>query len=202
MKRLSALIILLTCLITLSACSGTPSGNGNILSDNGKDTAQKQSDTSSNDKDAISEETAKQTALDHAGFSEADVTFIRATPDSEDGRRVYDVEFYVGMNEYDYEIDAYTSEILSFDSDIEGYIYSDTADISLNGITIEEAKQIALDKAALSESDVKFTDTETDHENGRKVYQIDFISDKTEYEVEIDAETGEILEYNTESIFD
>ena len=69
----------------------------------------------------ISEDDARQAALTHAGLSEGDVTFINTHLDRDDGRLVYDVEFYSGNSEYDYEIDAATGEIVSYDYDVESY---------------------------------------------------------------------------------
>ena len=67
----------------------------------------------------ISEAAAREIALGHAGLSEAEVAFIKSKLDYDDGRTIYDVEFYVGNIEYDYEIDAYTGDIRSYDYDIE-----------------------------------------------------------------------------------
>ncbi|MGN1031579.1 MAG: PepSY domain-containing protein, partial [Butyricicoccaceae bacterium] len=66
---------------------------------------------------AISVADAKQTALKHAGFSEADVTRLEARLEKDDGRDIYDVEFYKDRTEYDYAIDANTGKILSYHID-------------------------------------------------------------------------------------
>ena len=49
---------------------------------------------------------AKEIALKDAGYTASQVTMVRLSNDWEDGRMVYDVEFYVNKTEYDYEIDA------------------------------------------------------------------------------------------------
>lgn len=74
----------------------------------------------------------------------------------DDGRLHYDVEFYSGNKEYDYEIAAKDGSILSVDMDIENYSIPsvDTSDSSKNYIGIENAKQTALSKAGLSSSSV------------------------------------------------
>ena len=60
--------------------------------------------------------------LSHAGLTADQVTFVRSKLDRDDGRLMYDVEFYTSdYKEYDYEIDAATGEILSYDYDAEGY---------------------------------------------------------------------------------
>ncbi len=66
-------------------------------------------------------EAAKQIALAHAKVALKDVTFIKAELDNEDGRAVYEIEFYSGNVEYDYDIDALSGEIISNDFDIENY---------------------------------------------------------------------------------
>ena len=55
----------------------------------------------------------KRQALEHAGLTEADVTFVHVKLDRDDGRLEYEVEFYKDNTEYDYDIDANTGEILS-----------------------------------------------------------------------------------------
>ena len=54
-------------------------------------------------------ERAKEIAFKDAGVS--GVFFKKVKIDYEDGVRVYDVEFYKGNVEYEYKIDAETSEI-------------------------------------------------------------------------------------------
>ena len=67
----------------------------------------------------IPEEQAKQIALQHAGLMESQVVFARTELDFEHGKHLYEIEFYSGQTEYDYDIDAETGDILSFDQDAE-----------------------------------------------------------------------------------
>lgn len=67
-------------------------------------------------------------------------------------------------------------------------------------IGMEAAKKIALDKAGLTEQDGSWKEEKKDKENGRIVYELEFVSGKTEYEFEIDAQDGDILEYHKDSI--
>ena len=60
-------------------------------------------------------------------------------------------------------------------------------------ITAEEAKQIALRHAGLTEEQVGFVKTELDFDHGVEVYEVEFKVDRTEYEYEINAETGEVI---------
>ena len=66
---------------------------------------------------SIGEEEAKSIAVNHAGFALADVNLLKVKLDMEDGKTVYEVEFYKENKEYDYTIDASTGTILEYDID-------------------------------------------------------------------------------------
>lgn len=71
----------------------------------------------------ISEEEAKDIALSNAGVGADQATFIRSHVDIDDGKRIYDVEFYTADGkEYDYEIDPDSGNILDFDFDVENFM--------------------------------------------------------------------------------
>ena len=143
----------------------------------------------------ITKAKAKSIALKHAGVSASKATFVKAKLDYEDGRRVYEIEFYSGNTEYDYEILASSGEILSFDKDIEGYsIPKETT--SSKRITKAKAKSIALKHAGVSASKATFVKAKLDYEDGRRVYEIEFYSGNTEYDYEILASNGKIISYD------
>lgn len=148
---------------------------------------------------SIDEAAAKQIALDHAGVSESDTAFLMSKSDYDDGVAVYDVEFYVASTntEYDYEIDAATGEIRSYDYDAENY----SGTQSTTGETKAEAeiRQIALAKVpGATDKDIQLT---LDRDDGKLRYEGKIIYDGTEYEFEIDAYSGAILEWDAESVF-
>ena len=62
----------------------------------------------------ITAEEAKNAALAHAGIAESSVAQLEIEFDSEDGLMVYEVEFYAGGTEYDYDINARTGEVVNF----------------------------------------------------------------------------------------
>lgn len=138
----------------------------------------------------IGAEKAKEIALQHAGLSASQVTFIKAERDYDDGQLVYDVEFYTGNKEYDYEILASNSSIWSYDYDAEG---SYTPSAGTNYITSDKAKEIALADAGLSASEV-YAKVEFDYDDGRAEYEVEMKHGFTEYEYTIDAVSGTILE--------
>lgn len=153
----------------------------------------------------IGSEKAKSIALNHAGVTSSTAKFVKVERDRDDGRLLYEVEFYAGNKEYDYEILASDGTILSYDADIEGYYLpssskgatstSSNRNASSSGlITRDRAKQIALEHAGLSSSDVNFVKAELDEDDGRFEYEIEFHHNFREYEYTIDAASGTILE--------
>lgn len=83
-----------------------------------------------------------------------------------------------------------------------------TADFSTDAasakekISLDQAKSIALKEAGLSEKDGKWKKEELDREDGRQVYDLEFVSGEREYEFEIDAQTGAVVEFKKESVHD
>ena len=179
MKKMSVLIVVLTLLLTACGSSETK----------------------------ISADKAKEIALNHAGVLKEDATFLRAERDSENGKAVYEVEFYSkDKKEYDYEIDANTGEILSYDSDAESATTAQnggeqSAAAEVTEITEDKAREIALAKVpgATGENIREF---KKEFDDGREEYDGKIIYNKTEYEFEIDAKTGEIITWESESVFD
>ncbi len=137
-------------------------------------------------------EEAKQIALDKAGVAAADAIFTKAHFDQDDGRTVVEIEFYVGATEYEMEVDAATGEIAEFETEEHALVDASGA------ITLEAAKQIALAKVGMKEEDVKFTKQHLDKDDGRTVYEIEFVVNGMEYEFDIDAASGAILEFDAD----
>ena len=143
----------------------------------------------------IGEAKAKELALKHAGLSSKEVSFLQLKLDWDDGRAVYEVEFYAGSREYDYEIDAHTGAVVDFDSDIEDYtIPSDRTDL----ISEAKAKELALKHAGLSSKEVSFLQLKLDWDDGRAVYEVEFYAGSREYDYEIDAVTGAVVDFDSD----
>ena len=141
----------------------------------------------------IGADRAKEIALDHAGVSASDAVFLYAKLDRDDGRRVYEVEFYSGSREYDYEIDAATGDVVSYDFDAERY----TGQQEQSGSYISEArvKEIVEDRAGTTGT---YREFKLERDDGRTVYEGELRSGWTEYEFTVDAYTGEILEWSVD----
>ncbi len=155
----------------------------------------------------ITEADAKQIALDHAGISESETDRLRVKLDYDDGVQEYEVTFYVGNREYDYDIDAATGTIRSFDSEIEddyniasapSATPAAAASSSGAAITEAEAKQIALDHAGVSESETERMRVKLGRDDGVQEYEVNFYVGNLEYDYDINAATGEIRSHDSE----
>lgn len=154
---------------------------------------------------------AKRAALADAGADGSQVYFTKAELDYEDGVPVYELEFCTDTHEHEYEINAHTGAVCSHSVGAcphsgghhsSGH-HSDgrhSAPQSSGAVLIgtDAAKSAALAHAGCSAEEVTFSKTELDSDGGRAVYEIEFRKDRTEYEYEIDAATGEVLEYEWE----
>ncbi len=141
-------------------------------------------------------EAAKEKALADAGLADADVTFTKQKSDREDGRAVYDIEFYTAERYYEYEIDAASGAV--YKKSIEERMIGRPGQGDSAHIGLEAAKEKALADAGLADADVTFTKQKSDREDGRVVYDIEFYTAAQYYEYEIDAATGAIQEKSVE----
>ena len=73
----------------------------------------------------VTMEQAKQTALNRAGVAASDVRFTKAHKDRDDGRMIYEIEFWKGNPEDDVEVDAQTGKVRDFDVGYHNYEYDD-----------------------------------------------------------------------------
>ena len=174
----------------------------------------------------IGKDKAADIALEDANLSESDVTRLRISKDTDNGKGIYEVEFTMNTTEYEYEILASNGDILSADfKELQGSSDpqpqgsndpqpqgssdpqpqgSGSHDSSNHGavpqadvqISSEQASKLALDRVpGATEQDLKI---ELDYDDGYYKYEGDIIYDQKEYEFEIDANTGDFLEWKEE----
>lgn len=162
----------------------------------------------------ITAEKAKEIALNHAGVKAADAVFLLAGLDWDDGQVCYEVEFYSGSMEYDYDIDAVTGAILSFDHELDRYTVpgggqtpsvppassaspapSVSAPASSDGlITDVQAREIAQSRAP----GAQIVKCKLDWDDGQYIYEVELREGRTEYECEINAATGAVLKWDVD----
>ena len=164
------------------------------------DTKQPQNNNTSgaSEQQYIGTEAAKLAALNHAGLKSEEVNFVHAHLESDDGIWQYDIEFHKDTTEYDYDIDALTGEVLSFDHDAEYYHHAQAANAGSEQITEEQAKQLALQHAGVAEKDAQRLQIKFDYDDGRGEYEVEWYVGRTEYSCDVDAVTGAILSYDKE----
>ena len=63
----------------------------------------------------------------------------------------------------------------------------------------EKAKELALKKAEIGADGVKFDHVELDYDDGVWQYEVDFRHSDIEYDIDINAENGEILSFEKEN---
>ena len=170
---------------------------------------------------SISESDAANFAYVDAGISPEDATVTKMEFDYEHGVFVYEIEFRANGTEYDYVIDSNNGRVLG--KEYEVYDASVTKpEVAVNPspvhkpnvttnnnknnetedvvVSVEEAKQIALDQAGVDASAAVFEKAKLEYENGRQIYDIEFyVRGELEYDCEIDATTGKILEESREA---
>ena len=163
---------------------------------------------------------ATKVALQNAGFEESDVTLLRGHFDRDDGISTYDIEFRGSDGfDYDYVISANDGTIIEANREMaellsgaqnqqdsgqaqESTSQSGGSSQDTNYISADKAQSIALQHAGVSASDATFRKAHLDRDDGIYVYELEFVSGDLEYDYEIHATTGAILDWDRDSIYD
>ncbi len=206
-KTVTVLLIATVLVLTLVGCAAQSATNDQALANKGASARQEeiylapQLDSPSVSLSTLQEtatmltrEEAKVIALEHAGVTE--VFDLEIELDKDSGILHYEVDFETAEAEFDYEIEAYTGEILkSRKEEREAKPVTtpeaNTPTTEQTKLTAEEAKAIALNHAGVTE--VFDLDIELEKEKGVLYYEIDFDTADAEYDYAIEAYTGEIL---------
>lgn len=156
----------------------------------------------------LTAEEALAIALEHASVTAEDIRLESNELDRDDGKVQYEIEFHVGRTEYDYDIDAKNGTVLRAEKDEKPApaepvtpsvpeVPDPTAPTvpEVTYLTPEEALAIALEHAGVT---AKNAYAEFDIDDGRAEYDVEFCVDRMEYEYEIDAVTGKILDFEKE----
>lgn len=69
-------------------------------------------------------------------------------------------------------------------------------------ITSDKAKEIALNHANLSKNQVSYINAHSDYDDGIQVYDVSLYVNDVEYSYEINAQNGNIVSYEMDSIYD
>lgn len=145
---------------------------------------------------------SKNAAFADAGIEPSSVKFVHTEFDFEYGTFICEVDFISEGTEYEYMVKAFDGTIIKkeYENNNSGY-KNNTNQPQQNEqmqISLDEAKNTALSDADLSSSDVTYTKEMLDYEDGVAVYDIEFYTSTYEYEYEINATSGTILNKDTE----
>lgn len=115
MKRFLSLFLLLPLLagcVTMERLDSVRSSAEKLIEDSVESAA---IGTAPTDGSLLTKREAERIALEHSGLNRGQVSRMDTDYDLDDGRHKYEVEFHQGPWKYQYEIDASTGEILSWD---------------------------------------------------------------------------------------
>lgn len=143
----------------------------------------------------VDEGKALEIALAHTGVKAADATVTKSRLDYEDGRQVYEIEWYANGAKYDYEIAVATGEIIN-----SGYEAKTVVGTGNSATTSEAAAQQTALALVSGASETDIYEWKLDYDNGRPEYEGKIIYGGTEYEFTIDATTGSVTEWDTEAV--
>ncbi|MBQ4348957.1 MAG: PepSY domain-containing protein [Clostridia bacterium] len=144
----------------------------------------------------VSAEQAKAIALADAGYKQADVAYIRAGVDYDNGVKEYDVEFLVknadAYLEYDYEVRAADGKILSKDRDVEKI---NASAVGSGDIGKDAAVEAAYAAFGFSAAEVKLIKVQKDRDDGVVVYEVEYAKGyDCKYSVEVLAASGKVID--------
>ena len=159
----------------------------------------------------VSPDEAIDVALKHAGVSrENAVMFGAPSLDEENGKAHYDVEFGYNGFEYDYEVAVADGSVLKAEKEAERVKVSEkesgpakpesvSKDKNNGYISVEDAKQKALDDAGVKADAAVFLKAYYDSDDIVPHYDVRFEANGYEYEYEVKASDGTILEKDVDN---
>lgn len=157
----------------------------------------------------IGMDAACSAAEEYAGTTALDSVTAEVDSELDESPAHYEVELHTQWGEFEYLVDAYTGKVLSGQKDLLATVSAQNEAAKPSGqkpapsgtaqdIGYAKAKSIALNHAGVSESKAYDMDIELDEEDGKLVYEVEFKSGGMEYDYEIDAATGTILQQEAE----
>ena len=153
----------------------------------------------------LSEDEVRTIVFNHAGVNANDVREFEIELDDEDGIWVYEVDFKAGNIEYDYVVNAVTGAIIRVETEIDDDptaapgtprpTAQPTQQPGSELLSEDEIRAIVFSHAGVNANDVREFEIELDDEDGIWVYEVEFESGRHEYSYEVNALTGEIIDY-------
>ena len=161
----------------------------------------------------ITYEEAREIALKDAGLEGKKVTWYETQKDKDKKTKTvtWDLGFFLEDTEYEYEIDLSNGKILEKSSEkmsAEDKAENEQQALTLDSIlkehpdyaiTADKALDLALKDAGVDLSTVEVLKNNLDNDDGIVIYEVEFSKGDKKYEYDIDANSGAILDKDTES---
>ena len=135
---------------------------------------------------------AAAAAMQYAGVSSSAVTYD-VDPELDEYPAYYEVELYTASGEFDYNVDAWTGQVLKGPANVSSITGTTTPSGISGGISADKAKSIALADAGVSESSALGLRVKQDWDDGMAIYEVEFRCNGAEYEYDIRSSDGAIL---------
>lgn len=135
---------------------------------------------------------AAAAAMQYAGVSSSAVTYD-VDPELDEYPAYYEVELYTASGEFDYNVDAWTGQVLKGPANVSSITGTTTPSGTSGGISADKAKSIALADAGVSESSALGLRVKQDWDDGMAIYEVEFRCNGAEYEYDIRSSDGAIL---------
>lgn len=148
------------------------------------------------DQEAIKKLVAEKTGQDK-------LTYAQIQTETNDGRTIYDVKASSDTKSYELELDAQSGDILSYqESELATALSGQGATQSSNqaNLKTEEVKAIVektLGQKNLTYSQIQLTQDPEDY-SGQAYYEVTALSNGVEYELDIHAQSGQVLQSSTD----
>ncbi len=140
--------------------------------------------------DASDQKVTMQQAKEIA-LAEADGEITSAELDQDNGHSYYEIDINDGTYEYEFEIDVATGEIINFEKEInKEHAHQETGEL----LSEDEVLAIAQEKAP----NATLKEIKLEQDDGWQIYDIELIDGNTKYEIDINAVTGEVIDFEKE----
>lgn len=194
-KILAALLISTMALAGLTACGAdsgdlATGGNGSTSAENSGGS----SGSGSIDGQAAAAD-AKTAALADAGLTENQTIGIGVRQEFDDGMALVEVDIYTPDMDYSYSVKADDGTIVERESSAPPKMENINSSAP---VTPAQAAEAALAQVSGATSDnIRM---EFDHDDGMSIYEVEIIYNGMDYDMEINADTGDIIQSSQESL--
>ena len=141
----------------------------------------------------VKKDNSKELIYKELNVTEKDIDIVKSELELEGWELIYEMEFYYQNVKYEFAVDMINNVIISIDKN-ENKINENT-----NQINQEKAKEIALNKAGISEESVNNIVVEEAMENGALEYEVNFVYEQFEYEFTVDS-SGVVVHFEKEPL--